>query len=151
MKTVIFYTSTHHSNTEKVAKVIGEVLGAEMHNLETEDGSRVDIGKFDLVGLGSGIYAFTFSPKLFELVEKFNLEGKKVFLFSTSASGRLAMHRKLTEALALKHANNVGEFTCPGFIDWAFFRWFGGGLRKGQPNGEDLKNARKFAETLKTK
>ncbi len=151
MKAVIFYTSTHHGNTEKVAKVIGDVLGAEMHNLETEDVSKLEISKFDLIGLGSGIYAFTFSPKLFELVEKFDLKGRKVFLFSTSASGRLRMHNKLSEALALKQAQNVGEFTCPGFIDWAFFRWFGGGIRKGQPNAEDLENARKFAESLKNK
>jgi flavodoxin len=151
MKAVIFYTSTHHGNTEKVAKVIGDVLGAEMHNLETEDVSKLEISKFDLIGLGSGIYAFTFSPKLFDLVEKFDLKGRKVFLFSTSASGRLRMHNKLSEALALKQAQNVGEFTCPGFIDWAFFKWFGGGLRKGQPNMEDLENARKFAEGLKNK
>jgi flavodoxin len=149
MKTVIFYTSTHHGNTEKVAKVIGDVLGAEMHNLENEDGSRLDISKYDLIGLGSGIYRFTFSPKLFEFVNRFDLKEKRVFLFSTCASGRLVFHRKLTEALALKQAKNVGEFTCPGFIDWAFFKWFGGGLRKGQPNEEDLENARKFAESLK--
>jgi flavodoxin len=151
MKAVIFYTSTHHGNTEKVAKVIGEALKAEMHNLENEDVTKLDISKFDLIGLGSGIYAFTFSPKLFELVEKFDLKGRKVFLFSTSASGRLRMHSKLSEALALKQAQNVGEFTCPGFIDWAFFKWFGGGLRKGQPNTEDLENARKFAKGLKDK
>ena len=45
-------------------------------------------------------------------------------------------------------AENVGEFTCPGFIDWAFFKWFGGGMRKGQPNAEDLANAHAFAESL---
>jgi len=151
MRAVIFYTSTHHGNTEKVAKVIGGALGAEMHNLENDDVSKVDIRKFELIGLGSGIYAFTFSPKLFELVGRFNLKGKKVFLFSTSASGRLRMHNKLLEALSLKQAQNVGEFTCPGFIDWAFFKWFGGGLRKGQPDAEDLEKARKFAQSLKSK
>ena len=151
MKAVIFYTSTHHGNTEKVAKVIRDVLGAELHNLEKEDVSGVDISKFDLIGLGSGIYRFTFSPKLFELVRRFDLKNKKVFLFSTGASGRLVFHRKLTEALAVKEAKNMGEFTCPGFIDWAFFKWFGGGLRKGQPNAEDLESAKKFAESLKTK
>jgi flavodoxin len=149
MKTIMIYTSTHHGNTAKVAKVIGETLKAEMHDLEKEDVSKLDIGKFDLIGLGSGIYAFTFSPKLFDLVERFDLKGRKVFLFSTSASGRKRMHRKLTDALASKQAENVGEFTCPGFIDWAFFRWFAGGLRKGQPNAEDLENARKFAESMK--
>lgn len=148
MKAVIFYTSTHHGNTEKVAKVIGAVLNAEMHDLEKDDVSRLDISKFDLIGFGSGIYRFTFSPKLFELVNRFDLKNKKVFLFSTGASGRLVFHRKLTEALALKQSQNVGEFTCPGFIDWAFFRWFGGGLRKGHPDAEDLESSRKFAESL---
>ena len=149
MKTIIFYTSTHHGNTEKVAKVIGEILKAEMHNLENEDVNKLDISKFDLIGFGSGIYAFTFSPRLFELVEKLDLKGRKVFLFSTSASGRLSMHRKMTKVIARKQAENMGEFTCPGYIDWAFFKWFGGGMRKGQPNGEDLENARAFAKSLK--
>jgi len=148
MKPVIFYTSTHHGNTAKVAEVIGDVLKADMHDLEKEDVSKLDISKFDLIGFGSGIYAFTFSPRLFELVEKLDLKGRKVFLFSTCASGRIRMHHKMTEALARKQAQNVGEFTCPGFIDWAFFKWFGGGMRKGQPNAEDLENARKFAQSL---
>ena len=149
MKTVIFYSSTHHGNTEKVAKVIGDVLKAEMHDLEKEDVSGIDISKFDLIGLGSGIYRFTFSPKLFDLVKQFDLKDRKVFLFSTCASGRLVFHRKMTHAIARKQAENVGEFTCPGFIDWAFFKWFGGGMRKGQPSAEDLANARAFAESLK--
>ena len=149
MKTIMLYVSTHHGNTAKVAKVIGDVLSAEMHDLDKEDISGLDLSKFDLIGLGSGIYAFGMDTKLFELVERTDLKGRKVFLFSTSASGKLKMQQKLVEALAAKQADLVGQFMCPGFIDWAFFKWFGGGLRKGQPDAQDLEKARLFAESLK--
>jgi flavodoxin len=148
MKTVIFYTSTHHGNTAKLAKAMGAVLKAELHDLEKEDGSRLDLRKYDLVGLGSGIYAFNLSPRLFDLVEKLDLKGRRIFVFSTSAEGRTRLHRRLTELLLLKKAKIIGEFACPGFIDWAFFRWFGGGLRKGRPNASDLRDARNFARSL---
>lgn len=149
MKTIIFYTSTHHGNTAKVAQTIGETLKAEMHDIEKEDVSRLDITKFDLIGLGSGIYGFSMSPKLFDLVEKLDLKGRKVFLFATTASMRNNTRDKMKAALMEKQASLVGDFISPGFIDWAFFKWFGGGLRKGHPDAADLENARKFAESLK--
>jgi flavodoxin len=149
MKTIIFYTSTHHGNTAKVAKVIGEVLKADMHDLEKEEGASVDIRKADLIGLGSGVYGFNLSEKLFALADQLDLTGKKVFLFSTSSSNRIKLLKKLKDKLAEKKVEVVGEFMCLGFVDWAFFKWFGGGLRKGHPNAEDLENVRKFAESLK--
>jgi flavodoxin len=149
MKTIILYVSTHHGNTAKVAKVIGDVLSAEMHDLDKQDLSGLDLSKFDLIGLGSGIYAFGMDRRLFQLVERTGLKGRKVFLFSTSASGKLKMQQKLVDALAAKQADLVGQFMCPGFIDWAFFKWFGGGLRRGQPDAQDLEKARLFAESLK--
>jgi flavodoxin len=149
VKTILFYTSTHHGNTQKIAQAIGEVLKAEMHSLDAEGVSTIDMYGYDLIGLGSGIYRFGMSDKLFKLVDALSLKGKKVFLFSTSASGIDVWHKKMKTRLAKKGAIITGEFFCPGFIDWAFFKWFGGGLREGQPNETDLANARKFAEGLK--
>ncbi len=149
MKTIIFYTSMHHGNTKKVAQTIGEVLKAEMHFLGNKENAISDVSRYDLIGLGTGIYQFGISPKLYELVKKIDLKGKKVFLFSTSLSGVTAWHKNLKARLAEKGAIFAGEFVCPGFIHWAFFKWFGGGLRKGRPNAIDLANARKFAESLK--
>lgn len=148
MKTIIIYTSTHHGNTEKVAKAIGEVLKADLHSLEKENASSINLEGYDLIGLGSGVYRFNMSEKLFALVEKTDLKNSKVFLFATSASGQSFWFNQLKSKLEEKQAIVVGEFMCPGFLDWAFFKWFGGGLRKGQPNTADMENARTFAKSL---
>ncbi len=149
MKTILFYTSTHHGNTQKIAQAIGEVLKAEMHSLDKEGIKTIDVSGYDLIGLGSGIQRFGMSDKLFKLAGQLDLQGKRVFLFSTSASGKDIWHKRMKAKLIERGAIFTGEFICPGFIDWAFFKWFGGGLRKGRPNTSDLANARKFAESLK--
>ncbi len=149
MKTIIFFTSTHHGNTGKIAQAIGQVLAAEMQSLDREDFKLGDVSKYDLIGLGSGVYQFGLSPKLYKLVDQLALKGKKVFLFSTSMSGVDVWHKKIKTGLAEKGAILDGEFVCQGFIDWAFFKWAGGGMNQGKPDATDLANARKFAESLK--
>ncbi len=151
MKTLICYVSTHHGNTLRVASAINDILKGDLVDLEKVDASTIKFERYDLIGLGSGVYRFNLSEKLFELVEKTNLKNRKVFLFATSASGRDLWFGKLKAKLMEKQAFTAGEFMCPGFIDWAFFKWFGGGLRKGQPNAQDLDDARKFAQVLLTK
>ena len=53
MKTVIVYTSVHHQNTEKVAKVMAEELEADL--VPTMEGQPGMLAACDLVGFGSGI------------------------------------------------------------------------------------------------
>jgi flavodoxin len=148
MKTLICYVSTHHGNTLKVANAINDVVKGELVDLDRANPSTVKFEGYDLIGLGSGVYRFTMSEKLFALVNKTDLKNRKVFLFATSASGQSRWFKQMKSKLAERQAIVVGEFMCPGFIDWAFFKWFGGGLRKGQPNAADLENARTFAKSL---
>jgi flavodoxin len=148
MKTILCIVSSHHGNTLKVANAINDVLKGGLVDLERANPSTIQLDGYDLIGLGSGVYRFNMSEKLFELVEKTDLANRKVFLFATSASGQSRWFEQLKSKLAEKQATVVGEFMCPGFIDWAFFKWFGGGLRKGQPNAADLENARTFAKSL---
>ena len=77
MKTLIVYTSIHHQNTEKVAKVIEEELEADL----------VPIGKaqphtlaaYDLIGFGSGIYFMKPHKTLLHFVETLpEVTGKRV-------------------------------------------------------------------------
>ncbi len=63
MKTIIIYTSTHHGNTEKVGKAIGEVLNADLHSLEKENASSISLEGYDLIGLGFTIHAWN-APRL---------------------------------------------------------------------------------------
>ena len=77
---------------------------------------------------------------------------KKVFLFSTGAltNERKAIkdHSKLREKLESKGYIIVDNFQCKGFNTNSFMKYFGG-MNKGRPNSEDIKNAEEFAEKLK--
>jgi hypothetical protein len=44
----------------------------------------------------------------------------------------------------------IGEFTCPGFDNYALTKLVGG-VNKGRPNEEDLKEVEEFAKGLVTK
>ena len=57
-------------------------------------------------------------------------------------------HSPLREKLQLKGYIIVDEFQCPGFNTNGFLRFFGG-INKGRPNTEDLKQADEFAQNLK--
>ena len=51
MKTLIVYASVHHKNTEKVAKVIAEELGAALVPVGQ---AQLDTSAYDLIGFGQG-------------------------------------------------------------------------------------------------
>ena len=53
----------------------------------------------------------------------------------------------LKKQLQRKGFDIVGDFSCGGISDWAFFKLIGG-ISKGRPNAEDLEKARKFADGL---
>ena len=52
MKTLIFYASVHHKNTEKVAKVMAEVLGADL--VPIGQAQPETLTAYDLIGFGQG-------------------------------------------------------------------------------------------------
>ena len=54
----------------------------------------------------------------------------------------------LREKLRSKGYTIVDEFACKGFNTNSFMKYLGG-MNKGRPNDEDLKNAEEFAENLK--
>jgi flavodoxin len=147
MKSLIIYKSLHKGNTEKIAKRMGKILGADL--LETEELNLKKIGKYDLIGFGSGIYFSKHHKSLLNLVDKLpSLKSKKVFVFSTSGIIKQVFHRKLKKKLEEKGAMIVDEFFCKGFDKYGFLRLIGG-INKGRPNEDDLKRAEDFARELK--
>ncbi|MGZ8932602.1 MAG: flavodoxin domain-containing protein [Halobacteriota archaeon] len=54
MKTLIVYASIHHQNTEKVANVMAEELGADL--VPIGQAQPDTLTAYDLVGFGSGVY-----------------------------------------------------------------------------------------------
>jgi flavodoxin len=76
---------------------------------------------------------------------------KSCFIFSTSAimgEDKVAKdHSALRQKLKSKGYIVKGAFSCKGFNTNSFLKFFGG-MNKGRPNSEDLRNAEEFALSL---
>jgi len=156
MKSLIVCYSFHHNNTQKVAEAMAKVLDAQVKT--PQQTNPEELQQFDLVGFGSGIYAEKHHESLLELADKLpQVTDKKAFIFSTSfvgvdslIFGRITskFHTALREKLQSKGYTVVDEFNCRGFNTNGIYGRFGG-MNKGRPNVEDLKNAKEFAGKLK--
>jgi len=145
-KILILYFSFHHKNTEKIAKAMAEVLSADL--VEVTKANPEIILNYDLVGFGSGIYAFSHHWSLFEFLKKLKPVQKKAFIFSTSGAPKGEIfHQKLKKELTKNGFEIIGEFNCPGFDTFGPFKLFGG-INKGRPNEKDIQKAKEFAKNL---
>jgi len=157
VKSLVIVFSYHHNNTEKIANSCANVLGAEVKT--PQQVKPEEIVEYDLVGFGSGIYSATFDPSVLDLADRLpNTAGKKAFLFSTYGAPAFIAnrefieknHQQIREKLQAKGYTIIGEFGCAGWNTNSFLRFFGG-LNKGRPNAEDLRNAEEFARSVKGK
>ena len=159
MKCLIVVYSYHHHNTKKIAEVLGKVLEAQVKT--PQQTSPEEVPNYDLVGFGSGIDKGKNYKELLDFANKLpQVTDKKAFVFSTSGipvgiSGQQRVeeytskcHTTLKETLQSKGFTIVGEFGCAGFNTNKFLKYFGG-INKGRPNSEDLKQAEEFASKLK--
>ncbi len=147
MKALVIYCSQYKKNTEKIAGVFAEKANCDLINIK--DIGEINIEKYNVIGFGSGVYRESLSPKLFRLVEKLNLEGKNVFVFSTSGVGMKFYNNSLIRLLESKGAIVKGSFACKGnfiaseFTDKKIFNIIGK-LSQGHPNDRDIKEAERF-------
>lgn len=151
MKSLLVVFSYHHNNTEKIAKVIARVLDAKIKKPQQVDPEELQ--EYDLIGFGAGIDDGKHYKPVLDLADRIpQVDNKKAFIFSTSAlTGEKKAaedHSTLREKLESKGYIIVDEFQCKGFNTNSFMRFFGG-MNKGRPNAEDLKNAEEFAQNLK--
>lgn len=153
-KAVIIVHSYHHKNTEKVAKAMAGVLGAEIK--APKEASIEDVQKSSLIGIGSGIDSGNNYKPVIDFAEKLpSDEGRRAFIFSTYGAPEAfaneefvsANHKKLREVLESKGYKIVGQFACPGYDTNSFLKYLGG-ISRGRPNEKDLKRAEKFARDL---
>lgn len=112
MKSLVLYCSEYKNNTEKIAQIFAEKIGSELVNISNV--RDLELEKYSLIGFGSGVYKESLSPKLFRLVERLDLKGKHVFVFSTSGVGLKFYNKKLIDLLVSKGAINKGSFACKG-------------------------------------
>lgn len=151
---LIICASFHHFNTLKIANAIALVLNVQM--MRPEQLVTADLTKYKLIGFGSGIYSQTFHSSILDCVDKLTNPGNsKAFLFSTSGVSRAFalksksedFHTPLRTKLSDKGFEILDEYNCKGWNTNRFLKVFGG-LNKGKPDEDDLKNAREFAAGL---
>lgn len=146
MKTLIIYKSIHLGNTKIMAQHIAKALDADL--LELENVNPEIVSEYDLIGFGSGIYSDTYHPSILKLIDKAqNLNGKRVFIFSTAGVIYKKSHIEIKQKLKEKNAIFIDEFCCKGLNKNSFLKYFGG-MNKGRPNADDLKRASNFAKAL---
>lgn len=145
MKTLIICISTKYGNTEKIAKAMSEVFGADL--LKPHEINADDLLKYDLIGFGSGIFYFKHHQALFNLVDRLPYLKKRAFIFSTSGKGSVNQHKAFKDKLSEKGFIVIGEFSCKGFDTWGPYKLIGG-RNKNRPNEKDFEDAANFAADL---
>lgn len=149
-KALVIVYSYHHNNTKKVADAIAKKLNADVRqpdNIKPEE-----LARYDLIGFGAGIDSGKHYKPILNFATTLPLaENKKAFIFSTSAimgdKKVLKDHLALREILAEKGYVILDEFACKGFNTNSFLKYLGG-MNKGKPNADDLRNAEVFAEQV---
>jgi flavodoxin len=122
-----------------------------------------ELRQYELVGFGSGIDSGKHYKELLDFANNLpQVTNKKAFIFSTCGAPMKFMeldraeftryvaknHSSLRKKLQSKGYMIVDEFSCAGFNTNSFNKLFGG-INKGRPNAEDLKQAEEFAQNLK--
>lgn len=155
MKILAIISSTHMGNTRKIAEAMANA--APVTIAEIDDISKYHLHDYDIVGFGSGIYFGKHDAKIMEFVEKLCDKEAYSFVFSTSGSANFLKYNKpLVDLLESKHKVVLGSFGCKALDKFGPFQWIGG-INKGHPDENDLKQAQAFikeviqkAERLKT-
>jgi len=128
-ESLVVLWSYHHGNTEKVAKAIAGVLDARIKTpLQIRPG---ELGEYDLIGFGSGIYGARHHELLLDLADRMpRVASGNAFLFSTygapekfATGGFIAKnHLRLRERLVSKGYGIIGEFGCAGLNTNSFLK-----------------------------
>lgn len=142
-------TSVSHGNTLAVAEAMVQVLDA--HVVPPVRVDPADLGGYDLIGVGSGIFGMGFHPQLREFVAAIpGGQTARAFVFSTSGFPEPPFRpyvRRLVGDLEQKGFVDVDAFSCRALDTWWPFRPLGG-IQKGHPDSDDLDAARAFARGL---
>ena len=147
----MIYISVHHGNTEKVARSMANILDADLLQVQQVDADMLE--RYDLIGFGSGIYFGRHHESLLDFVSQLPVvRNRKAFVFSTSGLRKIPLvhdfDRPLKRRLQQKGFDIIGQFSCRG-LDTYRATGLVGGINRGRPNTEDLKQAEGFATGLR--
>lgn len=144
MKTAIVYYSRHHENTLKLLGAIKE-MHPEVTLIDALEGG--ELNGYDAVGFASGIYYSKFHKSVLKMAREKMPEGRKTFFLYTYGAKKDGYTKSISEAVADKHAQVLGEYGCYGFNTFGPFKLIGG-IAKGRPDDKDIRGAVNFYEKL---
>ena len=120
--------------------------GVDLIDVTTRQTVRLE--EYDCVGLASGIYGFEFHKAVTAFARQYLPEGKPVFFVCTYGALRGAGAKELESLARERGCPVLGTFGCKGYDTFGPFRLVGG-IAKGHPDEQDLKNAREFFREMR--
>ncbi|MVB12767.1 Flavodoxin domain protein [Caprobacter fermentans] len=144
-KCLILYDSYHHGNTEKIARAMAEQANAKICTIDKVPTVRTE--EYEIIGFGAGIAYGRPYDKMLKAAARFSLQGKAVFVFSTSGMGKAKYNSALIELLKNAGASLVGSFACKGYDTYGPIKMVGG-IAKGHPDEEDVAAAKQFIQRI---
>jgi flavodoxin len=130
---VVYYSKG--GNTRKVAEVMADEMGIRAKDIKSVD--KLPGNAF--IFLGTGCYGAVLVKEIADFIERNQLKGRKIALFTTSAFGWGKEVSVMEKQLLDKGVNIVGRFNCFGqFLT----------MKKGHPDAEELEKAREFARSM---
>lgn len=145
MKTAIVYYSKHHGNTKKLLDALAQENDLTL--LDVTDHPVVDLSKYDRIGYASGIYYSKFPKILLQFAEDRMPQDKQTFFIYTCGSKKKGYTDAIAEVVRKHNAEILGSFGCCGWDTFGPFKLIGG-IAKGHPDENDLKNVCAFYKGL---
>ena len=146
MKSIILYSS-RSGNTKKIADAMATQVGCEAIKITSDSNpSNLDLEGFDLIFVGTGLYAGTPNEDLVKYLGSLNLKSTKQFvLFITwggaPRSDKIALAR-LRTLLEGKKQKVLGEHFA------SYGGWKGILMKRGHPKPEEIQAAGQWAKQL---
>jgi len=146
MKPIIIYSSKS-GNTKKIADSMASQIGCDAIKITSDSASStVNLEEFDLVLVGTGLFAGTPNEDIMRYLKSLNLKTAKLFALFITWGGaprtdKLAL-TKLKSLLESKGQNVLEDhFACYG-------GWRGILMKRGHPKSEEIKAAGEWAKKL---
>lgn len=156
MNPIVLYSS-RGGNAQKVAEEIASELNCQCIKIAKDSASpTVNLNDFDLVFVGSGVYAGKPNMDMLNYLSNMSSEGKRQFAFFLTWFGRGTSDKpaleKMKEAIEAKGPRTVEScYKCQGEGHTAGTRFVSrliGHNANGHPNAEELSAARAWAKEL---
>ena len=145
MKAIVLY-STKTGNTEKVAKAISNALKIDCINIANiTDFSKLNINKYDLIFIGSGVYGGNPHKKLMQFLKQFKFSSQKIIAVFLTWLGR----GKSDNAAFNVIKNIISDKN--QIVNENYFKCYGKSflfIRKSHPDKKDFEAAIQWANTI---